>query len=134
VSRPGEPAGGAVLDASALLALIRGEPGADSVEAILGASVMSAVNWSEVRQRLLAHGIDDEALLGDVEALGIEMVAFDAEDAERAASLWPTTRDAGLSLGDRACLALAQRLDRPAVTADRVWTTLGLGIEVVAIR
>ena len=92
------------------------------------------MNWSEVYRRWIAHGIDASGLRADVEALGLEIVPFTAEDAEQAANLWPATRRGGLSLGDRACLALARRLGLPAFTADRSWLDVDLGLEIRSIR
>ena len=125
---------GCVIDASALLALLHSEPGAEVVEEVLEQAAISTVNWSEVYQRWIAHGVDVAGLRADVEALGLEIVPLTVEDAEQAAELWSATRLRGLSLGDRACLALARRLVRPALTADRAWLDLGLGVEVRAIR
>lgn len=121
-----------VLDASALLAFLHDEPGAERVE--LERSAISAVNWSEVFWRCLARGVDVDGLRGDLEALGLSIVPFTLQDAERAAGLWPQARSLGLSLGDRACLALGLRLGLPVVTADRAWKGLQLGIEIHAIR
>ena len=123
-----------VVDASALLAFLLGESGADVVEKTIEESAVSTVNWSEVCQRALARGVDTTDLRADVEALGIAVEPFTAEDAERAADLWESTRAAGLSLGDRACLALALRLGGTAVTADRAWVALDVGVDVTAIR
>ena len=123
-----------VIDASALLALLHSEPGAEVVEEVLEQAAVSTVNWSEVYQRWVARGVDVAGLRDDVEALGLEIVPLTVEDAEHAAELWSATRQLGLSLGDRACLALARRLARPALTADRAWLDLGLGVEVRAIR
>ena len=123
-----------MLDASALLALLHVEPGAALVEEAVERAAISTVNWSEVCQRSLARGIDTTDLRADVEGLGIEIEPFTATDAERAAALWPATRKLGLSLGDRACLALASRLDRPALTADRSWVGLPLDVEIRPIR
>jgi ribonuclease VapC len=122
------------MDASAVLALIRSEPGSTVVEAAIEGAAMSTVNWSEVGKRGVAHAVDLRALRARVGALGLELVPFSADDAEAAAELWPRTRAAGLSLGDRACIALARRLERPAMTADRSWLGLDLGIEVLSIR
>jgi len=96
-----------VLDASALLALLHSEPGAEIVEEAVERAALSTVNWSEVYQRWLARGVDVTDLRADMEALGIEIVPFIVEDAEEAAELWSLTRQRGLSLGDRACLGLA---------------------------
>lgn len=123
-----------MVDASALLALLQGEPGGKSAEAAVEGSAMSAVNWSEVHHRSLARGIDVSQLRSDVEALGLELVPFAVADAELAAALWSSTRHLGLSLGDRACLALARRLERPALTADRAWLDLDVGVRVHAIH
>jgi PIN domain nuclease of toxin-antitoxin system len=123
-----------VIDASALLAMIRGEAGAATVEAVLDGAAISAVNWSEVYHRAVEHGVDVAGLRADVEGLGVEIVPFSADDAERAAELVPVTRERGLSLADRACLALADRLGLPVVTADRSWLGLDLGVEIRAIR
>ncbi len=128
----GEP--DAVLDASALIALLWEEPGADAVEGVLGQAAMSTVNWAEVLQRYRAHGIDTSGKQASIEALGVTIESFTAEDAHTAAALWPSTREAGLSLGDRACLALARRLGVPAHTADQAWATVDVGARVVLIR
>jgi ribonuclease VapC len=125
---------GAVLDASAVIALLWEEPGADAVGELLGAAVVSAVNWSEVLQRYSALGLDTEGRRDSVEALGIAVEDFSGDDAETAASMWASTRSAGLSLADRACLSLARRLRLPVHTADRAWETVDVGVEVVLIR
>jgi len=114
--------------------MLHGEDGGDAVEPMLESAVISAVNWSEVIQRSLSRDVDVRGLRSDLEALGLEIVPFAAGDAERAAELWLGTRKAGLSLGDRACLALAARLDAPAVTSDRAWTRLKTGVEIEVIR
>lgn len=123
-----------VLDASAMLALLHSEPGAEAVEDVLDRAAISTVNWSEVCQRWLAHDVDAVDLRADIEALGVQIVPFSADDAEQAAALWNSTRRLGLSLGDRACLGLARRLELPAVTADRAWLDADVGIEIRPIR
>lgn len=123
-----------VLDASALLALLNVEDGAELVEQHIAAAVISAVNWSETYATLRRAGVDGDALeLGFAET-GIEIVPFVAEDARAAGDLALVTRDAGLSLGDRACLALALRLGATAVTADRAWLRVETGVRVVCVR
>jgi len=124
----------AVLDASALIALLWGEPGAEAVEPLLGSSVVSAVNWAEVQQRYRAHGVETAGKRESVEAIGVEIADFTAEDGEVVAELWQPTRRAGLSLADRSCLALARRLRLPAHTADRDWRKVDVGVEVVLVR
>lgn len=123
-----------VLDASALLAVLLGEPGASVVEPLLGAAAISAVNWAEVLQRFEAHGVGIEGKREDVAALGIEVMDFTVDDATVAARLRKPTRALGLSLADRACLALAARLDVGAYTADRTWAALAIGTKIVLIR
>ena len=123
-----------VVDASALLALLHSEPGAEIVEKALEDAAISTVNWSEVCQRWIAHDVDVSDLRADTEALGLEILPFTVSDAEQAAELWSTTRRLGLSLGDRACLGLARRLGRPALTADRAWLDADFGVEVRLIR
>ena len=123
-----------VLDASAVLALLHHEPGADQVEASLGQAVMSAVTWAEVAGLLDARGLPPAPLRETVEALGIDLRAFGAEDADETGCLFAATRDAGLSLGDRACLALARRLEAPALTADSAWLGVDVGVEVRCLR
>ena len=123
-----------VLDASALLALLQGEPGGEVVEELIETATISSVNWSEVVQKTLDKQADVEGLRLELEALGLEVVPFTAVVAETTARLRSATRQAGLSLGDRACLATAAVLGLPAVTADRVWPDLGLPIEIRVVR
>lgn len=123
-----------VLDASALLAWLHDEPGAERVDPLLEEARISAVNWSEVMQKALQKGVDTQGLLEDLTALGAEIVPFSTAHAADAASLWPITRSLGLSLADRACLALARALGAPVLTADRAWAAIEVGIPVQPIR
>lgn len=122
-----------MLDASALLALLAEEPGADEVEKLLDGSAMSTVNLSEVLQKSEQHGIDTEGLEFDLEALGVEFHSFDLTQARATADVWARAPRAGLSLGDRACLALAHSLGGAAVTTDRRWSAAKHGIRVQVI-
>lgn len=122
------------LDASALLATLQQEPGAEVVKAHLESAVISSVNWAEVVQKAHARGVNVRLMREYVDSLPIAIVAFEAGDAEAAAALWAATSRAGLSLADRCCLALARRLGVPALTTDRAWSELALGIEVRVIR
>lgn len=128
--------GAVVLDASALLALLNKEPGSDRVESYVlqGGAAMSAVNLSEVIAKHAERGVSSDRTASLFHLLGIELYTFDAEDAELAGSLRTQTKTCGLSLGDRACLALAIKLKRPVVTADQVWNELGLPVDVIQIR
>lgn len=123
-----------VLDASAVLALIFGEAGANKVLPMMGGAVISAVNFSEVVSKLADLGAEAQAASAQVASLGMTLVAFDEAQAVAAAALRPLTRHLGLSLGDRACLALASLRGLPAVTADRDWQKLGDGWRIVLIR
>ena len=123
-----------VLDASALLALLNRESGADEVRPLVERSVISSVNWAEVFQRAIALGMEVRDLRIRLESLGLGLLPFTAEDAELTAHLWSATRQVGLSLGDRACLSLARRLGLPALTADRGWAAVDLEVEVRLIR
>jgi PIN domain nuclease of toxin-antitoxin system len=123
-----------VLDSSALLALLQGEPGGEKVEECLETAAISSVNWSEVVQKALDWQTEIEGLRQELEALGLEVLPFTAAHAETTAHLRASTRQAGLSLGDRACLALASTLDLPALTTDRIWPDLGLPIAIRVLR
>lgn len=123
-----------VLDASALLAMLQEEPGGDVVQELLETAAISSVNWSEVMQKSLERQMDVEGLRHDLEALGLEILPFTAILAETTAQLRSATRQAGLSLGDRACLALAAVLGLPAITTDRIWPDLGLPIKIRVVR
>jgi PIN domain nuclease of toxin-antitoxin system len=125
-----------VVDASALLAVLNGEPGGSAIVQLLASAAMSTVNWSEVVQKALQHGVTTSPadLRADVQALGVEFHPFTPPHAEVAAALWSSTRQAGLSLGDRACLALAIELGVTAVTTDAAWKRLSLPIAVRFVR
>lgn len=123
-----------VLDSSAVLAWLRDEPGAEVVHPLLSAAVMSAANWSETYQKLLQHGVDAHRATSRLRTLGVRVEPLTETDALTAANLWIATRAAGLSLGDRCCLALAARLGLTTVTADTAWAGLDLDIPVQIIR
>lgn len=123
-----------VLDASAVLALFEREPGWQQVAARLKGAAISAVNWSEIVQKNLDRGTPLDTSRSWAASNGIEVVEFARQDAELAAALERRTRAAGLSLGDRACLALAQRMRRTALTADGRWAHLKLAPPVEFIR
>jgi ribonuclease VapC len=124
----------AVLDASALIAFLRREPGADKVAEVLPRSCISAVNLAETLGKMVEHGKSLEATVYQIERLRIAVVPFDGEHARIAASFWKQTRNVGMSLGDRACLALALKASLPALTTEGDWTKCDLGVSVVKIR
>ncbi|MCU0935700.1 MAG: type II toxin-antitoxin system VapC family toxin [Gammaproteobacteria bacterium] len=123
-----------VLDASALLAWLHREPGGERVGTVLDGASISAVNWSEVIQKSLRKGVEVQGMLEEVTDLGLTVEPFTPAQAEQAARLWAQTRGLGLSLGDRACLALALDRSAPVLTADRDWGSLALGVEVQLLR
>ena len=124
----------AVLDASALLAFLQNEPGADKVEAVLTRSCISSVNLAEVLSKLVQHGKPLETVTYQIDRLCLPVFPFDSGDAKIVASPWPPTRASGLSLGDRACLSLGLRLSVPVFTAERAWANLKIGVDVGLIR
>ena len=123
-----------VLDASALLAYLREEPGADLVDGLLVNARMASVNWAEVVQKSLSTGVNVDGMLEDVQTLGMRIEPFLPDDGERAGRLWPLTRRQGLSLGDRACLSLGLRLGLTVVTCDRAWAQLPIELEIKLLR
>ncbi len=122
-----------VLDASALLALLQDERGAERVERALPEACMSTVNLSEVLGRIARHG-DPFPVAEHLERSPIEFVAFSTVHALLAAALVPAVSRAGLSLGDRACLALALDRQAPVLTADRAWDGLDVRLDIELIR
>ncbi len=123
-----------VLDASAILALLNGETGSDLVLEALPHSVVSTVNLAEVCARLSGIGMAGAEIRETLSLLGLVIVPFDEESAFLSGDLRPITQSAGLSLGDRACLALAKQTGRIAVTSDRAWQTVKTGVTVRLIR
>jgi ribonuclease VapC len=126
-----------VLDTSALLAILHREPGAEMFTRqfhLLENSAMSAVNVAEAYGKLVARGIGPQDAWEAVIAPIPEILDFDTEQAKIAGSLLPQTRSLGLSLGDRACLALGIALKAPIYTADRAWKNLKLKVSIHVIR
>ena len=111
----------AVLDASAVLALVRDEPGAGKVAPHIGRAAISAVNLQEVIKELLLSGLDEALIRELLDELRLDVRAHDVDAAYAAAALHEHTRRYGRGLGDRSCLALAMQLGVPALTADREW-------------
>jgi ribonuclease VapC len=123
-----------VLDASALLAFLFREAGQDRVAEEVDHSCLSTVNLCEVLGRFARDGHDPVEVLKRIRETSIEIVPFDSDQAALAAALALALHKRGLSLGDRACLALAVSRNIPALTADRAWIDLDIGVEVRLIR
>jgi len=117
-----------------LLAFLRGEPGAEEVATVPTRACISAVNLAETISKKVEYGkpLDDVAY--QIDRLRIPVIPFDADQARIVASPWQATRATGLSLGDRACLALALKTGLPALTTDQVWGKVKVGVSVGVIR
>ena len=127
-----------VLDASALLAVTKGEKGAETVMELIEANdcVISSVNMAEVATRMLDLGLPLNELKRALGLFNMDVIDFNEEQAVTCAELRPLTKSAGLSLGDRACLGLAKLMDGTAVTSDRPWMAIAeaVGVKVLIIR
>jgi PIN domain nuclease of toxin-antitoxin system len=123
-----------VLDASALLALVNKEPGAENVRPLMPHAVISAVNFCETIQRLRRGGMPLEEVTLALTPLVSPPMVFDASLAYVTASVYERTRAYGLSFGDCACLALALARKAPAVTAEREWVNVDVGVKIIKIR
>lgn len=110
-----------VFDASAILALLRDEPGADVVARHVGDGLISAVNFQEVIKELLRRGVPIEAALDLLDALHLDIRPHGHQEAIAAACLYLATKQYGSGLGDRTCMALAIAEGLPAITADQAW-------------
>jgi PIN domain nuclease of toxin-antitoxin system len=123
-----------VLDASAILALLNAEPGAEVVEETIPGAVISTVNLSESVAKLAERGMPEALIRVALGEIGLKVIPFDEDLAHQTGMLRVPTRSAGLSFGDRACLALGRQLKVPVLTTDRDWATLKVGVEVRLIR
>ena len=126
-----------VLDASAVLAYVQGEPGAARVsEALAAGAMLSVVNLAEVVTKLAGDGLSEGAIRSAINVLETEMAPFNEADAVSTGLLRTVTRPFGLSLGDRACVALAIESGLPVLTSDRAWRNVAgpLNVEVEVIR
>jgi ribonuclease VapC len=127
-----------VLDASAVLAMLQDERGGERVAALLesdpGAVAICSVNLCEIVTRLVRSGVPHAIAAKAIEKLMRYVVAFDAGHAMRAAEMYRQTHEYGLSLGDRACLALAASLSASVWTTDAAWRKVKIGVEVELVR
>lgn len=123
-----------VFDASAVIAFLRRELGADTVAAYRGNAIISAVNIAESALKLPSHGMSLLEARKSIAVMNMEIIPFDLEQSYYAASIHGATRAYGLSLGDCACLQLAMSRGIPVLTADRIWNETDLDVEVILIR
>ena len=128
--------GAYVLDASALLCLINGEPGSERVAAVLPQALISAVNLAEVATKLNELGADADRARALLAPLHLSIVPFDEAAAYATGALRAATWGQGLSLGDHACLALCAKQDATALTTDKTWTKVAklVGVKVEMVR
>ncbi len=123
-----------VFDSSAVLAHLNGEPGAERAAHFLGDAIICAVNFAEVVTKLVERGASLPLVRSALSRYGLPVIPFEEELAARTGALRARTKAFGLSLGDRACLALAEQTLLPVLTADRAWKDLGLSIDVQILR
>ena len=124
----------AVLDSSAVLAVLNGEPGADKIAEVLTDALLSTVNYAEVVAKLVERGTSLVEAKTALQSIALTTVDFDIALAQRTGELRAETRKRGLSLGDRACLSLAEREGVAAITADRSWIGAIPGVEIRLFR
>lgn len=123
-----------VVDSSAVLAVIFREPGQENIRPILDGARISTVNLSEVVARLIGWGATEKDIARALADMNLKVVPFDSDQAMAAAKLHAPTRKKGLSLGDRACLALAAAEQATVMTTDRAWAELDLPVPVLLAR
>jgi PIN domain nuclease of toxin-antitoxin system len=123
-----------VLDSSAIQALVNDEAGADDVAKVIGDAVVSAVNLAEVVSKLVERGAPIAEAKAAIDVFALETIAFDRVSAERTGALVARTRRRGISLGDRACIALGEAAGLAVYTADRSWADIGLECPLHVIR
>jgi ribonuclease VapC len=127
-----------VMDSSAILAILRGEPGCDYVQELLQSEEcsISSVNMAEVGSKLIDYGLPPEEFPRIARQLQIDIIDFNTMQSIQSAQIRKITRSAGLSLGDRACIALAQLMQGCVVTSDRAWLDIAetTQIKVLMIR
>lgn len=123
-----------IFDSSAILALLNQEAGKEIVSENLDRAVVSTVNIVEVATVLIRKGLNSKEIFNLLKETFLHIEDFDLEQSVIAASIDEVTKHHGLSLGDRACLALAKSKNLPVLTADKVWKGLKLKINIQLIR
>jgi PIN domain nuclease of toxin-antitoxin system len=124
----------AVLDASALLAFLNSEPGAEIVRSVLHDAVISAVNYSEILKKTIERNGSAERVSGIIRDLAVGIIPFDEAHASAAAAIYPETKPFGLSLADRACMALGLQRRATVLTTDGKWKLVKLSLKLKLIR
>jgi PIN domain nuclease of toxin-antitoxin system len=124
----------AVLDASAILAVLHGETGFESVIPHLRGGLVSAVNFSEVLKKTVENGSDLSRTQLHLASFNLTIVPFDESHAVQAAELWPASQPYGLSMADRACISLGKLYGSIIVTADQDMSDINVGVEFEVIR
>ena len=123
-----------VVDSSAVLAVLQQESGREQVLAVLDHAVLCAVNSAEIQSKLIRDGMSAHEARIALDGCVDTVLSFDAQHANIAAALITQTRPYGLSVGDRACLALAMTLNAPVYTTDRAWAQLQVEVEIRLVR
>lgn len=123
-----------VLDSSAIIAFLQREPGAEVVAKVITRSIVSTVNAAEIVAKLIQFGLTANEAVDAMKALPVRKIPFDLNQALTAGAMWNRGKNLGLSLGDRACLALAEAMKLPALTSDRRWIDFNANIEIRLIR
>ncbi|MCP4353926.1 MAG: type II toxin-antitoxin system VapC family toxin [Desulfobacterales bacterium] len=123
-----------ILDVSALLALLNEETGADKVARFIPGAVINTVNLSEIIAKLAENGMPEDAVRGAIDMLDLKVMPFDTDLSYKTGILRLSTKDKGLSLGDRACLASGLIMNLPVLTCDKIWQELDLSLDIRIIR
>lgn len=123
-----------VFDASVILAIIQQEPGYEEFLDMAFGGLTSTVNLAEARGKLSDRGLDRKAIDEAIGYINLSPIAFDEEQAQISSDLRPSTKMAGLSLADRACIALAVQRSAIVYTADQVWAEVKVPVEIKLIR
>ena len=123
-----------VLDASAVLAVVLGEEGKEEILSMTDMPLVSTVNMGEARSKLADYGLTRLQIDASLSMMDMEIIDFDDEQSKLSGDLRNETRDIGLSLGDRACLALAMTFGADALTTDKIWSKLSLPISIRQLR
>ena len=124
----------AVLDSSAVIALLLNEEGAEIVSGYEGKTAISAINLAEVCSRLIEIGLPEEQIQEHVASIRVQIYPFDTEQAYAVSRFRNIARKNGMSLADCACIQLGKQLRLPVLTGDKVWARVNLGVEVKLIR